>query len=792
MNSWLRSWGWLLVVGWVLGASHRAAAEPLPVGRMAVPIKHGFGFSMAMETAPGNGYQAVYLQFAPTRRVFTRERNLTVEITPGDQMQSRIDFTYRCRVQLPQNGSGLRSEQLIPYYYPWNQIHVRVLEDERPLEGCVTTFGLPSPRLLPLEQPLVGVVVSGEMDRFLRQNNDLEKQQRVDYRQAHMVLAARPPLPYVLATGAVVQTTATWLNEAAGWSQEKSIEAPPRWQHCPDVRSLQAAFSGSIPTDTDVPRLDHTAALRLMTQVQPAEVQFRQLDAQQMPENWLAYSQLDVILIAAPLLQQLESQPAAYRALTDWLANGGNLWVYATEQASCKMLDQLSLQQVAAGLVLNNRALQQSLDLSEINDRSGWEYNAYNGPTRTSQNYSSSSQYGSEGILSRNEAYDKAQKDGHVFAATVKPAAVASTLRHGRFGLGTVTTIDREDPFPQSYQFWSTVVRATGSEQLDWTTRNGIHVPAGNSTFWSLLIASVGQPPVKSFIGLNTLFVLIVGPICYWYLRRRQHLFLLFFVAPTLALLVTGGLVLYAYFADGVRTRTRVRQITWVDPQAEYRVTQARQTYFAVLDSRRGLTFADDVAVYPVLRGSIRSDYRYRRSDASGIQGTITAAADQSQFRGCFLPPRAQVQMLVQKPSASRETLQWKVAAEQVSVTNQLAFGLRDLTLRDQSGSLWQADRVASGETVTLTRLPLGASPDLGIARLRPEILPNLRSTRDPWGRYSVGTNSSQLEQSLEEWLQNLPRDRYIAIADQPDMSLLGIEEAEMTDANHVIMGRLP
>ncbi|WP_148080239.1 hypothetical protein [Roseimaritima ulvae] len=773
------------------GAAARCAAEPAFVGRMGVPIKHGFGLSVEMETAPGNGFQPVYLQFVPTTRTFTRERNLTIEISPGDQMQSGIDFTYRCQVQLPQNARDFRSVQYIPYYYPWSQMHVRVLEDERPLQGCVTTFGLNGARQSPLQHPTIGVVVSGKMNRVLKQNANNETQRQANYRQTLTRLATRPALPHVMAGGAVVQATALWIYGAAVGADVPTDSDPPAWQVCPDVRSLRTAFAGAIPVDTDVPRLDHATALQQLEQVQPAEVQFRVLDAEQMSEQWLAYSQLDVMLIAAPLLQQLEAQPDAYRALTDWLANGGNLWVYATGQASCKVLDQVPLQPIAASLVLGKPAVAKRLQLGEINDQSGWDYNTYNGATRVSQNYAFSGTMPGGSSL-RRQVFETAKKNEHAFAATASPASIASRIRQGQFGLGTVTAIDAADPFPQSYQFWSSVVRATGSKQLDWSERHGLDVPSGSTHYWSLLIGSVGQPPVKSFIGLNTLFVLVVGPLCYLYLRRRQHLFLLFFVAPALALLVTGGLVVYAYFADGVRTRTRVRQVTWVDPHAGYQVTQSRQSYFAVLGSRRGLTYPDDVAVYPVLRGSIRAGYRYRRDSSNGRQGMVTALEDRTQFRGCFLPPRSQVQMLVFKPEARSDSLQWDVGDGRVAVTNGLDVDLRNLTLRDKSGGIWQAEHVAVGQRVPLTRVAVGTKPKLAVAPLVPDVLPNLRSTRDPWGRYIAGSHASQLEQRLDSWLQYLPPQRYYAIADSSGQTLLGTEDAEMTDAVHVVMGQLP
>ena len=64
----------------------------------------------------------------------------------------------------------------------------------------------------------------------------------------------------------------------------------------------------------------------------------------------------------------------------------------------------------------------------------------------------------------------------------------------------------------------------------------GIDVPRGNDNYWMWLISSVGQPPVKSFLLLNTLFVILVGPVCYYFFRRRGRLYLLYFFAPCMAL----------------------------------------------------------------------------------------------------------------------------------------------------------------------------------------------------------------------------------------------------------------
>ncbi|WP_153555191.1 hypothetical protein [Roseimaritima sediminicola] len=745
----VRATGVILAIGWFFATMTAVPAEPVPLGRVPVPPRQGFQLSVEMESVPGNGYQPVHLVFRPVGRTFTQQRNLTIELTPGDQLQTNLDYRYRCGVQLPQRATGHRSVQYLPYYVGWSSLRVRVLENDQPIPNAMTVLNIGNSRLQPLEHCSIGVVV------------------------------------------------ATNLGKNA---------SPPPWRVCPDVRSLQTVFDGALPADPDTTRLDHRQALREIDKVQEAAVQFRQLDIAQLPENWLAYSQLDVILIAAPDLERLQQQPAAYRALTDWVANGGRLWVYASEIAAPALLDQVRLEPPRNVRILTGRRLEDRIRLNRLSGHVSWHYDSYSGPmllNADNQQIARGAGTLPTGNLSpiaqlQTETVEDLRKHEHPLVYERTAEELRQRIRQGDWGMGRVTVIRDEDPFPGSYQLWQAVVDVDDADEFNWVHRHGVNVPGGDWNYWSLLIAAVGQPPVKLFVVLNTLFVLAIGPFFYLYLRRRQRLFLLFFIAPVTALLITGGLVLYAYLSDGVETRIRTRQITWVDTHNGYLATQSRQTYFAVLDSYKGLQMPPEAAVYPVARGSIRGGRGYRHNAASNVEGTITAGEDSVRLRGCFLPPRAQTQMLVCYPQAVEETITLDWNTPQPQVHNHLPYDLDRLLVRDKAGRYWHASGVGSGQSRSLEDAGGGADGAgeppavIRFEKLDPDVRPRLRSGTDPWGRYGIGDEVGQWERRLQQWMNRMPRGTFIAESSDDERSLLGVERAQSVQREHYLMGRLP
>ena len=396
-----------------------------------------------------------------------------------------------------------------------------------------------------------------------------------------------------------------------------------------------------------VDRLAHQAAIDFAEKVQPASIQFRTIDESNLQPHWFGYSQLDVIMVAAPVLHRIENQqPDRFEQLQKWLAAGGNLWVYACDNSEKSFLQELKIDAIPKNRVTRASSVSSALDLKGTNDRSELVYDQWGGVQRASQKFSYRADTAQ---LGREEVFRRLKKESHPFASTKSVDQIVAQIAMGSFGLGTVIAIDAEDPFPGSYQFWKSIHDACDQGELVWTQRMGIDVPRGNDNYWMWLIESVGQPPVKSFVLLNTLFVILIGPVCYYYFRRRGRLYLLYLVAPLMALAVTLCLFAYALAADGTKTKLRSRQLTWIDSANRYHVSQSRQTYYAVLGSGGGITLDGDTAVYPV-RNSPAFNRYYRTRGRNPRQGKYTVDDRVQRLAGAFLPARSQVQYLMTKP----------------------------------------------------------------------------------------------------------------------------------------------
>lgn len=734
----------LAILCW--GSSPNLQAETSSLGMTNATTQHGFTFDIRIDSVPGSGYQPVTLNFRPQGKAFARQRNLTVRIRPHDYAVTEIDYSFETSISLPEKANQASKACFIPYYYPWQDVGIQLLEDGRPLKDCNWTFPLQSPRNLPLPHVKIGVVISS------------------------------------VGAGTPASTT------------------PPAWQICPDTRSLQTVFSGPLPEDASTSRLSHNAAMAELQRIQPGKVQFRLLDFNDLYSSWLGYSQLDVVLIAAPYLQRLESHPQPYTALTDWVASGGTLWVYATEQADATLLNEVPFSNITNSVVPKSRNLEGSLNLSEDNDTNTWRYTYWGDPEKE-ESYSQTSNL--NGVVVslnstsglplplRQKVYDKLSEAKHPFVLQRKPGEITQLIRTAAFGLGRIVAIDQEAPFPESYQFWQTVQRATDAERLKQDNRTGRKLDEGSQTYWNFLLRSVGQPPVKTFVILNTIFVLLIGPFFYAYLRRKERLFLLFFVAPAAATLVTLGIGFYALVADGVQTRGRVYQLTWVDPHSDYLHTQSRQTYYAVLDSRKGLKFDDQIAIYPVLNRDIHQSYRNHSQNNSAVSQRLIQENDDTRYRGIFLPPRSQSQLLAIEPRRLPNTLTIKNDAKAFEVTNHFPFDLHHFTAKDNWGQLWRAaDPIPAGATISLKAIP---DKDYSLPMLESDPLSSKSQADAPIWRYSRGqSGATALERTWSTWLTRLPDGHFFAARTDLDPQFLGAENVDWQNRTNILMGPLP
>ena len=723
------------LIGAIVVAS-TAQAERSRIGSLPLrPRVAGFSMTADLEVVAGNGYQPVYLTFSPLGKSFTRDRHLQIVFGPRNYHPTELDFDFRRSITVPEGSATFSMPIYVPHYYPWETVQISLFEDGRLIETGKESFGLGS----------------GLRARFAEQ---------------------RVSVGIIAPADAAVQDAA--------------------WKIYPDVRTLVTVLGeGPIPEVANFLRLPHAAAIKQANIVQPAWVQFRPIDELQLPDQWLGYSQLDVIIVPAPVLERIAAQqPKKTEQLISWLAAGGNLWIYAVNPADHHFVQGLGLDSTDRSkkmLLPGNVATR--LQLKADNDTSVLVYEPWNGVQKESTRYSFRS---NQALSKRDKIYKELQKQEHPFAQTIPVSELASGLRFGSFGLGSVVTIASEDPFPGSFQFWQSIVDVHDSGQIPWTDRMGIDVPRGNDNYWMWLIPSVGQPPVKSFVLLNTLFVILVGPVCYFFFRNRGRLYLLYFFAPCMALLVTVCLFAYALAADGIRTKVRSRQLTWIDSQNAYAVGQSRQTYYTVLGSGSGIELPTKAAIYPV-RHTPAYNRNYRRRGPSSHAGKISVSDDSQRLSGDFLPPRNQVQYLITHPKSIERALEFSLSPQAVTVSSHLPQTLSRLLVCDASRNYWEAENVNFGRSVKLKPSTAKVLEELLGNDVLPPLgsVPMLQNNQRNWGGPGTGMQVSLLENRLQQWSRRMPPGTFVATAEL-DEDRLGVEGALVLDSVHVMMGEIP
>ena len=120
---------------------------------------------------------------------------------------------------------------------------------------------------------------------------------------------------------------------------------------------------------------------------------------------------------------------------------------------------------------------------------------------------------------------------------------------------GLVVALASEQPFPGTAGDWRWVLDSMGDSRWHWYERHGLSLKRENPDYWNFLIPGVGVAPVTQFCVLITVFVIGIGPVNYWLLRRRRQLHLLLLTIPASAAAVTLLLFAYALMADGLDVR---------------------------------------------------------------------------------------------------------------------------------------------------------------------------------------------------------------------------------------------
>ncbi len=326
-----------------------------------------------------------------------------------------------------------------------------------------------------------------------------------------------------------------------------------------DQESRTLAESAAQRRATDAETLDwvnHTSSIELLP---PGD----------LPANPVGLSAVDVVFIPLEDLRTLAADhPDRMASLSHHIQAGASLIVYGGG-------DQFE------GLPEVERLLGIRPDVFSKGD-SAWQAAD---PSDYGQNVSTFTaflrQYGQVWTPPGLEVEDDTNDQRPVKPGESVPVEQRANFRLRDHGLGTVVVIDAQDPFQQEPLFWHWVLRTLGTNRWLWQKRHGMSLQSNNDDFWQFLIPGVGAAPVKSFLATIALFVIVIGPVNFFLLKRIKRLYLLPLTVPLAAAVTTVLMIAYALVSDGLSTRMRLRSFTYIDQPGDTTVCWSRQAYYA-------------------------------------------------------------------------------------------------------------------------------------------------------------------------------------------------------------------
>lgn len=559
----------------------------------------------------------------------------------------------------------------------------------------------------------------------------------------------------------------------------------------------------------------------------------------QLPDDWRGYQRYDVVVVSHESFQSLAEKKPVWNALRDWILCGGTVLVYDVPSldATLERLEFRStggqeftdwigatasefMAQVEAGEAAARNELAE-LERALVSDASRDE------TTQTApavEDPVSSTYLGVEiqnallmddreaimELLRRTEQCLQRYID--IPRWTTKQWQ--SQVQMEAVGAGMLITMRRSDSYEvPSPVHWRIAAKAIGYRASP-TVRRGVDPMLGHRRFAEWLIPGVAQPPVYTFIGLLTGFVILVGPVAYRKTAKAGRTYLMFAIAPTLALVTTVAMFSYGIVSDGFGTMVRIRQLTWVDGKSGDAGERIRSTYFAGLRPSRGLRFAGnaELTFYPETTGQSWHDASKMTPETLG---QIRVEPDAQILGQGFLPSRQQRQFVVHQPRTTIGTLQLTTDRKAISpaeVTNHFGFELKEAVVRDSAGKYWSFGDLVSGESDACKPLSAtDASKELG--RLYRKYWPLTSEVRE--ASRSTRRNSSQIydvvidtnrrldrnlsvpDGTFEYWLEHhlrtvgeIPREHFVAIAEVTD-DAVALEETELVASVRYVFGTI-
>jgi hypothetical protein len=422
------------------------------------------------------------------------------------------------------------------------------------------------------------------------------------------------------------------------------------------------------------------------------------LPPQELPTEWLNYTCLDLIFISLADARALSrNRPEPWAAMIKHVRAGGNLIVSGVGDgfATLSELDELLAVSVdsdqeprkatgGAAAAGQWRALDES--------RFGSSLASLGSPGQVVRDYSGNVvtveeiEAGLDGNPDLDGDGDVDEDDEVLRQQRVdaekqkeKPLPDSELFRVRSLGWGRVVALAPEELADASGYQWAWALNDLGPDRWRWYRRHGLSCQRSNPTFWDFLIPGVGAAPVRTFLAVITGFMIVIGPVNYFFLSRSRRLYLLLITVPLGSAIIIGSLFGFAVLKDGLGTRARLRSFSQIMPDGQV-TSWSRQSYYAGLAPSSGLVYPRDAAVFPIEFDARRDSWKRQLIRWSNVQ----------QFASGYLAARSTAQNLVIHSGRLEAFVELqRHGAEPPLVTNRSSIHIDQLLIQDKDESFW-------------------------------------------------------------------------------------------------------
>ncbi len=201
------------------------------------------------------------------------------------------------------------------------------------------------------------------------------------------------------------------------------------------------------------------------------------------------------------------------------------------------------------------------------------------------------------------------------------------------------------------------------------------------------LLPNLTEIPLRLLFVVMLVFVLLIGPLNFWYLRRKKKEPWILVTTPVISLIFCAVVILFITFSEGWYSRGRAVAITLLDQTAQQSVTRAWMAVYAPISPRGGFNFrAGDCLEF-------------------GHMGSPKLNLNESQhYISGLLIPRVPLDYELKRVETRRERLQVQsVENGQLRLVNGLGGSLQSLAVVGHDSRIYRSQGViGAGAAIAL------------------------------------------------------------------------------------------